>query len=622
MTTLAAWPAWGDGDSALSSTSAPVEHAVSNPAVDPPTAVADRPRGGVSQDADAYEGALAWIFSELFQPACFGAGTWTDSRRPETAGQDVDQHPEAIYLLAASLLGARRIARAAFWLRRLDSMTVGRPDGEEWGRRSAFLWAIYAEQTGDLASVLEQSAKAAPQTSPALAKASDARSDHPGWSLLKTVDTIASEKLPLLAARAHIELGQLHQGETILEDHYGFPGELETSQPSILATLACRQGRLRDGQRLAEAALDSARRQDSTTELVDVEARLALGEVFFERNELDAAQEQLHAALELCCLTGATSWMWAVEMDLARLSVAQLRPVEAVERLHHLRHLKDAGFLTQSLKQKLNQIEVDCRLQLGDLEGAVLVARSSPPGDIDNVTRARVDLRCGRPDHALTKLKADRSPYPAVQMRQAILTACAEHQLGRRHRATQILRRTVEAAQPEGYLRPFLDEATRLLPLLRSLGLPSWNGYEARLLLHAERLAPSASTDAGTNMLEPLTDRERQVLQFLPSHLNVRQISVQMCLSVNTIKTHVRAIYRKTGAMPATRPSPSPAATACCSGLRDYGSSRPELVPTERAAACCVPPLAGPGRRTLIHTAAAAATTMPATIQISAPLPT
>ncbi len=50
-------------------------------------------------------------------------------------------------------------------------------------------------------------------------------------------------------------------------------------------------------------------------------------------------------------------------------------------------------------------------------------------------------------------------------------------------------------------------------------------------------------------MLEPLTERERQVLQHLPTHLNLRQIAIQMCVSTNTVKTHVKAIYRKTGAI-------------------------------------------------------------------------
>ena len=49
-------------------------------------------------------------------------------------------------------------------------------------------------------------------------------------------------------------------------------------------------------------------------------------------------------------------------------------------------------------------------------------------------------------------------------------------------------------------------------------------------------------------MIEPLTDRERQVLDYLPSHLSRDQIAVLLCVSSNTVKTHIQAVYRKIGA--------------------------------------------------------------------------
>ena len=49
-------------------------------------------------------------------------------------------------------------------------------------------------------------------------------------------------------------------------------------------------------------------------------------------------------------------------------------------------------------------------------------------------------------------------------------------------------------------------------------------------------------------VVEPLTEREREVLRYLPTHLTLRQIGTAMYLSTNTVKTHVKAIYRKMGA--------------------------------------------------------------------------
>jgi LuxR family maltose regulon positive regulatory protein len=47
--------------------------------------------------------------------------------------------------------------------------------------------------------------------------------------------------------------------------------------------------------------------------------------------------------------------------------------------------------------------------------------------------------------------------------------------------------------------------------------------------------------------IEPLTEREREVLRFLPSRLTVREIADELYVSVNTVKFHLRVIYRKLG---------------------------------------------------------------------------
>jgi DNA-binding NarL/FixJ family response regulator len=61
----------------------------------------------------------------------------------------------------------------------------------------------------------------------------------------------------------------------------------------------------------------------------------------------------------------------------------------------------------------------------------------------------------------------------------------------------------------------------------------------------AEACARGAPTDA--TLVEPLTARERDVLRFLPSRLTVREIADELFVSVNTVKFHLRVIYRKLG---------------------------------------------------------------------------
>ena len=497
--------------------------------------------------ASAYRFAMATTFSDLFQPVDFNLGaTGADDLHTENNGIGAEECPERTYLLAAALLEARHIARAAQLLARLDSVTEQRLDHWQWRGRIEFLWAIYAQQVGDPAGMLEHCVAAARSLGPGQRSMAD-RDQGPGADDgLHSVDSVISHQLPLLATRAQIALGQVHQAEAIMLERYGGLEEAETNQPATLALLAYHQGRLRAATRLASAALETAKRQDTAAELVDLEARIVLAGVFFEHNQLDASWRQLQACLRLCWLTSAIRWMWAIEIELARVQVAQGAATEAMHRLEDLR-VKGAGFLSQPLLQRLNQVTIDCRLQLGDHDGALLLARSLLPADIPCETLARVDLHSGRPDQALHRLDIDPSPNLAIHIRRLLLVARAEYQQGRTARAYDTARRAVGAAQPDRYIRPFVEDPLQTLPLLQGIGAS--DAYLIALVREAEQLAPPVSPPGTVTLLEPLTEREGQILRHLPSHLTLRQIGLVMCLSTNTVKTHVKSIYRKIGAM-------------------------------------------------------------------------
>ncbi|HUJ65794.1 MAG TPA: LuxR C-terminal-related transcriptional regulator, partial [Acidimicrobiales bacterium] len=183
----------------------------------------------------------------------------------------------------------------------------------------------------------------------------------------------------------------------------------------------------------------------------------------------------------------------------------------------------------------------------GDLEGTLLVARSMAP-DIARETLARIDLFSGRPDRALSRLAAGPLPKVGAEIRRLILLACAEMQRGRTQLAEDSIGRAVSAGRPEGFLRPFLEEAPQVLPLLRGLVPSCPDLYLTHLVCHAEESVPVREAAEHNRVLEPLTDRERELLGYLPSHFHMREIADHMYVSLNTVKTHLKNIYRKLGA--------------------------------------------------------------------------
>ncbi len=102
--------------------------------------------------------------------------------------------------------------------------------------------------------------------------------------------------------------------------------------------------------------------------------------------------------------------------------------------------------------------------------------------------------------------------------------------------------------RPEGYIRPFVEEAPQILPLLRVVFANRPGPYLTQLMSHVERAVPATAEDTTGSMIEPLTVREREVLGYLPSHLSAPDIAAKIYVSPNTVKSHLKSIYRKMGA--------------------------------------------------------------------------
>ncbi len=127
-----------------------------------------------------------------------------------------------------------------------------------------------------------------------------------------------------------------------------------------------------------------------------------------------------------------------------------------------------------------------------------------------------------------------------------LVSAVSYRRLGDRDRASRELEAALALAEPEG-LRQVFVEGGKGVRVLLTVGLPvesRFAGFRAELLQRFERaiVAPALGPSVGE-----LTQSEQAVLRFLPSHMTNEEIAAELYLSVNTVKTHLRAIYRKLG---------------------------------------------------------------------------
>lgn len=169
-----------------------------------------------------------------------------------------------------------------------------------------------------------------------------------------------------------------------------------------------------------------------------------------------------------------------------------------------------------------------------------------------------------------TARAADRM---GVVLETLLLRALIQHTRGNEAAAQRDLRQALLLGEPEGYVQPFVEAGAPIQTLLTRLrtaldthaaprnAAPSL-AYIAQLQQATQRSTPSPAPlqspisnlsisqspiSQSPNLIEPLSDRELDVLRLLAAGLTYQQIADQLIVSVNTVRFHVKAIYGKLG---------------------------------------------------------------------------
>jgi LuxR family maltose regulon positive regulatory protein len=131
----------------------------------------------------------------------------------------------------------------------------------------------------------------------------------------------------------------------------------------------------------------------------------------------------------------------------------------------------------------------------------------------------------------------------------SILKALALYAQGDEPQAMSALERALSLGEPEGYVRIFVDEGPPMAQLLYKAAahgiMPEYAGRLLAAFPDAESPAPSQAPPA--EMIEPLSERELEILRLVAKGLSNREIAQRLVLSLSTIKWHTSNIYGKLG---------------------------------------------------------------------------
>ena len=195
------------------------------------------------------------------------------------------------------------------------------------------------------------------------------------------------------------------------------------------------------------------------------------------------------------------------------------------------------------LEQWINRAATTLALAAGNIDEATRTANAIADPFWGPVCRTRVHLALGGVDAAMTALAAAEPRCPRHRVTYELLTArvvpLPDDVLG--HVTT-----AVELASSHGMLQTVVDNGRELMDVIERTAWAVSEEWLQRLRL---AMAPNESRLQlpTREFIEPLTDRERDVLRLLPSRLTLSEIAKELYVSVNTLKFHLRVIYRKLG---------------------------------------------------------------------------
>jgi LuxR family maltose regulon positive regulatory protein len=329
---------------------------------------------------------------------------------------------------------------------------------------------------------------------------------------------------------------------------------LEFSALAALALVEGLNGALRRSAELGHEAAAMAQRHGWLRLPASAAAHCALAICAYHQNTMARAGEYLDAAD--AAARGSRDRPVLTVANLTRALVAlRFGDVERAERaVSRARQDVAEWRVPVRLAGLLSAVDADVLVAAGrgaDALEAADEARHFGWGEAALVA-AKLALSDGEPARAL-ELTADglsgstRMLRPSTAIELRALSAVASHQCGNDDVALELVEQALALAEPEGYMSPFLAVGAPLRELLlRRIRAGTAHRSLAGQLGEALDSHSVGSPEQRTALLlEPLSDRETAVLRYLPTALSKAEIASEMFVSVNTVKTHMKNIYRK-----------------------------------------------------------------------------
>jgi LuxR family transcriptional regulator, maltose regulon positive regulatory protein len=481
------------------------------------------------------------------------------NRLPEAV---VRNHPRLCLFWAATAVITHDLEAAQRWLTLAEEAATHDPAPGEIRAEAAAIGAGIALNRGNFAQTLALAQQALAALPPTNLRLRGEVMLHRGLARSWSLD-------PVGATQAYAEAGRLALAA----------GDLHTALLAMFNQGAQQlmHGRLQPAATTYRQALQIASEQGAGRIPITSALHRGLAELHYEWNELDAAATHLQEAIERGERGGLPRVIVLNDLALARLHQARGDTAAAITTINRALHLVETHELPPRYASPPAAYQARLWLAQGDLAAAIAWAHEADlelAGELnymyeaEYLTLARILIVQGQGSEAQQLAARLRAGAEAVERVNSVIEILVVEALAyeaqRDHgRALAMVEQAVVLGQAGGYIRTFLDEGPPLAALLAGLQgrvAESIKPYLERLLslsAGSERqavpaskapTAPAPALPAGVEpLIEPLTDREREVLRYVATGLSDRQVAETMIVAIGTVKRHLNNVYGKLG---------------------------------------------------------------------------
>ncbi len=289
-----------------------------------------------------------------------------------------------------------------------------------------------------------------------------------------------------------------------------------------------------------------------------------MARIRYQWNDLEAAAALAGQALTLCRRWGfvesmvhccqSLAWIYRAQGDVDRAQALRQEADEIALRRALFPH-SEHGWAASRMRWWTAHGQCDQAARFAEERRLSPDAQITPTNEGEYLCLARLQLAQGETGHALrllerlldTFLLAGRTGrlIEALVLQSLTFQASGEHA-----RADEAIGRALALAQPEGYVRLFVDEGPAVAQLLQGVRGNVGQGlavYVDRLLgaFGQEEVQSAAAHPAP--LIEPLNTRELQILRLIAAGMTYQEIARELIIAVSTVQTYVRSLYPKLG---------------------------------------------------------------------------